>query len=485
MQGRDVFWVHGRSDEAFGASFREIAQLAELMPWGGDQDATLKTVKSWFEAPASGDWTIVIDSLDDIELQSRLYIPVRHGEILFTTRDARILGHPGLVPAGAGIEVSGMGQEEATETFYRIIGSEDPAGSPATGRLLALLDGLPLAIAQAATYIRTSHMSTEHYLDLFQRSEEHQQALLSKPLPATLQYDKTDLSRAVMTTWALSVQKIEQESPLSIKLLNILSFLGLVNIPSSTIEAALWPESGDYFQHLAPLLNFGLLSRLGSSNYRLHRLVRMWMRAKMSSEVKLQCADQAVLLVTNCIPPGSSDNVTKYTSYGDTEKPNCRLELIDPPSFPDFLKCHVVSKISDTGSSDDERRTKLIKFALDNFDQLPPESRAELSRKQIVPVNISTTLLRVPGETVAGMPVNLLFFPEEERCATEDFSARYLDELKRLGMSAAVTPEILLERIDSYSKFTRQFDEIQLKVKLLFTHGKPPQQLPEEYRKLR
>ena len=172
-------------------------------------------------------------------------------------------------------------------------------------------------------------------------------------------------------------------------------------------------------------------------------------------------------------------------SHNDTEKLSRRLELLDCLSLPDILKYHVVPRISDTGASDDERRTELIKFALDNFDQLPPESRAELSQKQIVPVNISTTSLRVPGQTVAGEPVNLLFFPEEERCATEDFSARYLGKLKELGMSTAVTPEILLERIDAYSKFTGPFEKIQLKVKLLFSHGKPPQRLPEEYRKLR
>ena len=105
-QGRDVFWVHGGSDETFGASFREIAQSVDLMPSNEDQDTLLKAVKSWLETPASGNWTIVIDNLDDIGLHSRLFIPVCHGEILFTTRDERILGHPGLVPAGAGIKVS-------------------------------------------------------------------------------------------------------------------------------------------------------------------------------------------------------------------------------------------------------------------------------------------------------------------------------------------------------------------------------------------
>ena len=39
-----------------------------------------------------------------------------------------------------------------------------------------------------------------------------------------------------MKTWALTVQKIEQESPLSIKLLQIMSYLVPDNLPSSFIE---------------------------------------------------------------------------------------------------------------------------------------------------------------------------------------------------------------------------------------------------------
>ena len=304
--------MHGSSDEAFGASFRRIAQLVHLPLSYGDQDTLLRTVKSWFETPASGSWTIVIDNMDDIELQSWQYIPVRHGEILFTTRDRRIIGHPGLVPAGAGIEVSRMSEEEAMATFCGIVGSEEPLLSPATGPLLTLLDGLPLAIAQAATYIRTTHMPTANYLALFQKSEEHQQALLSEPLPAALGNNENDLSRAVMTTWALTVQKIEQESPLSIKLLQIISFLDPDNLPSSFIEAALSAEVENHYKQLAPLLNFGLLTCLESSNYRLHRLVGMWARVKMSSEVKHQCIDQVIVLMSSCFPSRSFHNVTKY-----------------------------------------------------------------------------------------------------------------------------------------------------------------------------
>ena len=304
--------MHAGSDETFGASFREIAQLANLTTLGEDQDTISKAVKSWFETPASGNWTIVIDNLDDIELQSRHYIPIFHGEILFTTRDKRILGHPGLVPARAGIEVSRMSEKEGMETFNRIAGSEGDVGCPAVGQLLTLLDGLPLAIAQAAAYIRTTHMPTTHYLALFQESERNQQELLSEPLPAALRNDNAGLTRAVMTTWQLTVQRIEQESPLSVNTLQILSFLDPDNLPPSLIEACLRPEAGNHFKHLAPLLNFGLLTQLGSSGYRLHRLVGLWTRVRMNSDVKHQRINQALGLVDSCFPWESSTHVTKY-----------------------------------------------------------------------------------------------------------------------------------------------------------------------------
>ena len=107
-------------------------------------------------------------------------------------------------------------------------------------------------------------------------------------------------------------KKIEQENPVSIKLLHTLSFLDPDHLPSSIIEAALQPESENHIVQLAPLLNFGLLSRLGSSNYRLHRLVGMWMRVKMSSEVKHEFINHTVVLMEKCFPPDSYENVTKY-----------------------------------------------------------------------------------------------------------------------------------------------------------------------------
>jgi hypothetical protein len=146
------------------------------------------------------------------------------------------------------------------------------------GELLVLFDGLPLAIAQAAAYIRTTHMDPAHYLALFQKGEENLEEFLSKSLPATIRNQENDVSRAVMTTWSLTVNRIQQDNPLSIQLLQLMSFLDPENIPSSLIQAAL-PDTENGYDRLVPLLNFALLTQLGSSDYRLHRLVGFWTRA--------------------------------------------------------------------------------------------------------------------------------------------------------------------------------------------------------------
>jgi hypothetical protein len=161
-----------------------------------------------------------------------------------------------------------------------------------------------------------------------------------------------------------------------------------------------------------------------------------------------------------------------------------QLDLIDCPLPQDILRHHVIPRISNNGTAEDERRTKLIQYALDNFSQLPSESRSDLSQKEIIPVSTSTPLLRRPRDTVAG-DVAPLFFPEEARTPTEEFHKHYSKELGELGMVLTIDTDILLERIDAYSKSDRPYDQVESKVKSLFHMGKPTESLPEEQLKLR
>jgi hypothetical protein len=209
---------------------------------------------------------MVIDNLDNLDsLMIMRYIPVRRGTILFTTRDARIIGHPRYLPSRAGVEIGEMGDQEAFETFSQLLGA-------ATDRkiskpLFDRFEKLPLAIAQAAAYIRETGISLGKYLELFQECGRNQRELLNQALPNAIESEPAT-PRAVMTTWKITIDKIQRESPLSFKLLQLMSFLDPAKIPEELIRSAsfLENESTVHFgKALAPLLSFALLSRHSSS----------------------------------------------------------------------------------------------------------------------------------------------------------------------------------------------------------------------------
>lgn len=50
---------------------------------GGRHQRRLKGVKKWLDSPASGDWIMVIDNFDAVDL----YLSVERGAILYTTRN--------------------------------------------------------------------------------------------------------------------------------------------------------------------------------------------------------------------------------------------------------------------------------------------------------------------------------------------------------------------------------------------------------------
>jgi len=183
-----IFWVNSNSDQTFEASYLEIAQEAGLRS-DDDNDTRLQRVKLWLESSASGNWVMVIDNLDDLDMTIIMRcIPVRRGTILFTTRDARIIGHPRYLPSQAGVEIGEMSDQEAFETFSRLLGVAEAAADRETSKLLLNhFEGLPLAIAQAAAFIRETRMSLGKYLELFQDCEQNQRELLGRALPNAIE----------------------------------------------------------------------------------------------------------------------------------------------------------------------------------------------------------------------------------------------------------------------------------------------------------
>jgi tetratricopeptide (TPR) repeat protein len=268
---------------------------------------------------------MVIDNLDDTDFNAKKYIPVTCGTILFTTRDKRLIGHPAYVSTKAGVEVLAMSVHEALKTLSRLLGAsehtaETDAYGEASRELLPLLEYLPLAIAQAAAFIRETHMELSQYLKEFKACEQNQKEFLSEALPNVAAIENEEnTSRAVMTTWKITFENIQTKSPKSITLLELMSFLGPEEISEGLLKGApiFINESPVLFMRtLAPLLSFNLLYRLESSNYRLHRLVACCVRAQMDSvdqKVKRKCLESAIRLISSNIPFDPIDDYLSCT----------------------------------------------------------------------------------------------------------------------------------------------------------------------------
>ncbi|TGZ77195.1 hypothetical protein EX30DRAFT_374832 [Ascodesmis nigricans] len=285
-----IFWVHANSKETFQESYQDIAKRIGIKALSEDQSALQDAVKHWLESSESGEWIMVIDNLDNLEIESK-YIPIRQGTVLFTTRDSRIFGDPRFaVPKNARIEVPKMSLAEASSMCQTLgmADDSDPAQSSAQIELLELLEYLPLAIAQSAAYIRKTSMTTQQYMELFKKSVENQANLLDKPLYRSSKEDYNfSESRTVMRTWAITIDKIKAENPLALEILQFMSVIDPEKISLKVIHAVpRFGEAGNLIlsEAIGLLLSFALLTLLESSHYRLHRLVSFWSRATMRRE---------------------------------------------------------------------------------------------------------------------------------------------------------------------------------------------------------
>ncbi|KAF2192682.1 purine and uridine phosphorylase [Zopfia rhizophila CBS 207.26] len=176
-----VLWLDGSS----GSSLKQsIAACASRVPAGqvaetsrmytsgqdGDLDAVVKDVLRWLSIPDNCDWLVVVDNVDrDYRRREEDpdaydvhdYLPeADHGSVLITTR---------LTPLGQlgeRWEVKKVDEERARAIFKTWYGRG--VGQGESDELLGLLDGLPLALAQAAAYMSETGTSFGTYARLYE-----------------------------------------------------------------------------------------------------------------------------------------------------------------------------------------------------------------------------------------------------------------------------------------------------------------------------
>lgn len=236
--------------ERFEKDYLEIAQKLKIRGFGNPGVDNLLLVKKALEAADFGNWILVIDNADDMNLfygnteevehengnlgpekGLSVYIPENcNGSIIYTTRskvDALRLTNEGNI-----ISVSTMDIEDSKALLRSKLANEvsDEAGWEI---LLEELDYLPLAIVQAASYIRQNSWTVPQYVKHFRDQDNRNSGATLKILMHDFRDKQRDKSvtNAVLKTWIISVEQLEAQYPLAVQVLWKMAFLDRQNIP--------------------------------------------------------------------------------------------------------------------------------------------------------------------------------------------------------------------------------------------------------------
>jgi tetratricopeptide (TPR) repeat protein len=303
-----VLWVHADSHELLVSDFISAAGLLNLPEKNeSDQNIVIRAVMGWLQR--NPDWLLILDNADNIEIASKFLPTGGKGNILLTTR-SQATGKN--IKA---IEIEKMLPEEGVFFLLRRakVLDEDTSVNTVSDRdkndakaIYDLLDGLPLALDQAAAYIEENRSSLQDYLTLY---HTHRYTLLKR----RGSFSQLDYPQSVATTWLLSFKQVEQNNPASAELLRLCAFLHPDAIPEEIIETGsvdlgpiLQSIVGDPIQvadAIGELRKYSLIRRNpDTKTLIIHRLVQVITKDQMNEDLQRAWVERVVRLVESVFP---------------------------------------------------------------------------------------------------------------------------------------------------------------------------------------
>ncbi|KAJ5671003.1 P-loop containing nucleoside triphosphate hydrolase protein [Penicillium longicatenatum] len=249
-----VLWIHASNAARFDQDCRNIADLVKIPGRKNPQANIFKLLHDWLQ-DKSGKWILVLDNLDDDRFLHEIppaekggltddkrdppgrpisaYFPkTLSGSIIITSQSRRVALRT--VQDSSIISVEPMSEKYAARLFEKKFGEK--ATNEDVIRLTEALDFMPLAIVQAAAYIkqRFPRLSIISYVEQFRKSNRQKTRLL--------RYDELDhrrdseASSSILTTWQIAFDHIQKIRPTAADLLSLMSFFDRQGIPESLLQ---------------------------------------------------------------------------------------------------------------------------------------------------------------------------------------------------------------------------------------------------------
>lgn len=316
-----VLWVRADTADSLIADTVAIVELLDLPEKEErNQARVVRAFTRWLQTHTS--WLLIFDNADTIDTISDFLSLRDGGAILLTTRIQRVGRYI------KKIEMEKLSREESMTLLLRradLAGEDHRTGripeleEDAASILHDLLDGLPLALDQAAAYIEETRCSIRDYLALYQSQPE-------RLLKRSGSVNTRDYPYSVATTWTLSFQRVAQISPAAADLLSLCAFLHPDAIPIEFITQGA-EYLGPALQQVAAdatelnetagiLINYSLLRRDPETQVlTIHRLVQAVLKQNMRAEVYERWVKRAILSVNATFPSGEFPNWDRCEYY--------------------------------------------------------------------------------------------------------------------------------------------------------------------------
>ncbi|KAL7913168.1 hypothetical protein GGI35DRAFT_442193 [Trichoderma velutinum] len=323
-----VFWLDGRSEDQIKQSLAKCAErIPELHITNGftsgpiireDLDAAVANVMKWLAQPDNTQWLLIFDNVDQEYEQGgatgaydiQQYLPTAdHGSVLITTRLLRLttLGESRLLK-----KVDSDLSKAILERWYgRELG-------PSYEGLLTRLDGLPLALAQAGSYLHETGMDVASYIQIYDQQWHQLMDSNNHSRPPLIDYKQG----CITTTWTISLRAIETKNINSIYILQLWVFLDNKQFWHGILQAAgdiraeaqcptwllnMGHDKSQFGEAMGLLLRYSMIQTTNGPEgcYTMHSVVHQWMFDLNSKQKAVEFARLAVILIGHLVP--SSD----------------------------------------------------------------------------------------------------------------------------------------------------------------------------------
>ena len=291
---RDLLWVSAANPELLPLEFARVAEKLGVAV-GDDVDANAR--RALDELTRGPRRLLIVDNAHDEEsIQDWLPKTGKCRTIItsrFTAWSAEVQT----------MHVHVLEPGPAQDLLIRRSGVADNAANRAMADELAKeLGYLPLALEQAAAYIREQHGTLGHYLEQY---AQHRQRLLARRQPGATRYPDS-----VATTWQISV---EQLGPQALDMLRLLAFVAPAPLPRWVLR-----QAGDILgdldelavdEALGELRRYSLIELQDEDGpLTIHRLLQAVQEDGLEVGERKACIEKALRVVERAFPEADYSN---------------------------------------------------------------------------------------------------------------------------------------------------------------------------------